>query len=65
MKNLAVNIKIIGVVIGVVVSTQSITTLPWWTFVIPVAGLGIVIGLKKIDINFFGIGFLAGFMVWF
>jgi hypothetical protein len=39
--------------------------LPWWSFSVPVAISGALSNLKKWNFNAFGIGFTAGFFVWF
>ena len=47
-----------------IVATKMIEGIPWWSFVVPVLGLGIVLTLKKWKAAFFLTGFLTGFIVW-
>lgn len=37
---------------------------PWWTFVIPVIGLGVVMAIKRWKVSVFLAGFIPGFVVW-
>src|SRR6516225_11416974 len=37
---------------------------PWWTFVVPVVILGVVVGLVKWKVPAFAIGFITGFIIW-
>src|ERR1044072_5277707 len=65
MKKYTEAIKIILLIICLVWVTKSIEMLPWWSFVIPVLLFGVVISIKKWRVAGFGIGFIAGFIIWF
>ena len=56
--------KTILLVFILVILTRMIGTLPWWSFVVPVGILGVVITLKNWDVACFAIGFIAGFIIW-
>ena len=43
---------------------QSVSVLPWWTFVIPVFLIGILMSKKEVNKMPFFTGFLAGFILW-
>lgn len=43
---------------------QSLTALPWFTFVIPCFFIGVYMGKKEVNKIPFFTGFLAGFLVW-
>ncbi|MBL7728001.1 MAG: hypothetical protein JNM68_09960 [Dinghuibacter sp.] len=43
---------------------QSLTMLPWYTFVIPCFFIGVYMGKKEVNKMPFFTGFLAGFLVW-
>jgi hypothetical protein len=59
--------KIINLLILVFVSigVQILTFLPWWSFLVSVFILGIVLPLEKWRVSSFRSGFVAGFLVWF
>jgi hypothetical protein len=59
------NIKSILIIIILVVLTSIIGSLPWWSFVIPVLILGMIITFRKWNVSTFPIGFLSGFIIWF
>jgi hypothetical protein len=58
------SIKTIFILVPVIIATNSIIILPWWSFVIPVLVVGVVITKKEWKVACFPIGFLAGFLVW-
>ena len=58
------NIKTLLITISLLLVAQMIDRLPWWSFVIPVLAFGVLISVKKWEISAFGIGFVAGFLVW-
>lgn len=58
------NLKATIIIVLILVATRMIGSLPWWSFVVPVLILGIVLALKKWQVSGFGPGFLAGFLVW-
>lgn len=43
---------------------KSFTWLPWWSFVVPIWALGIVISLRKGPVAGFPVGFITGFLIW-
>ena len=45
-------------------ASQMFTILPWWSFLIPVFLLGVILPLEKWKISSFILGFSAGFLVW-
>lgn len=53
------------IIFAIVMITRMIEVLPWWSFIIPVLALGIVITVRKWPVPGFAIGFLSGFMIWF
>jgi hypothetical protein len=63
-KNVFDNIKTILIII-LTTLTCLIESLPWWSFVIPVVILGIIITFRTWDVLIFPIGFLSGFITWF
>lgn len=54
-----------GMLFFVIIITKSIHTVPWWSFIVPVILLGMVLKLRNWDIPYFLIGFVAGFLIWF
>jgi hypothetical protein len=63
-KSAAINIKTALLLFPVIVLTKLVDSLPWWSFVIPVLALGIIITLKKWNVSCFIVGFLTGFLIW-
>jgi len=63
-KNMLNNIKILALTIILIILTRLMGILPWWSFIIPVVALGIVMTIKKWSRAGFGLGFLAGFLTW-
>ena len=63
-KKNAENLKTVLLVFILVIFTRMIRGLPWFTFVVPVAILGLVITLKKWEVPCFAIGFITGFVIW-
>jgi EamA domain-containing membrane protein RarD len=59
------NIGLSLALVLVIILTKQSQELPWWSFVIPVTGIGVVVRLKKWNISSFPIGFLIGFFIWF
>lgn len=59
------NIITIVVIILILVSINMTNCFPWWGFSVFVLLFGAIISFKKWKINFFLIGFLSGFFVWF
>jgi hypothetical protein len=43
---------------------KSIEWLPWWSFVVPLIGLGCYAGIKQWRIRSFAVGFITGFLIW-
>jgi len=64
MRNKKHSVKTFFITIVIVFVTGLIDSLPWWSFIIPIALLGILLNLLKWNINSFSIGFLAGFIIW-
>lgn len=64
-ENVKYNLMILLLTVGILLLTRIITVFPWWSFVLPIFILGIVIQKKKWKVNSFWMGFLAGFIVWF
>jgi hypothetical protein len=58
--------KIITLVIVILVSTvaQMMVFVPWWSFLVPVFLLGLLLPLEKWNVSPFITGFAAGFLVW-
>jgi hypothetical protein len=63
-KNTKANLFAVSAVILVILITKSVSILPWWFFIVPVLGTGILIGLKKWKVSVFIAGFTAGFLTW-
>ena len=59
--------KIIAFAIVILVSlaVQLVPFLPWWTFLMPIFLVGVVLPLERWKISPFLMGFVAGFLVWF
>jgi len=57
-------IKSILILIPIIIITGLIDRLPWWSFVVPVFIVGLLIGYLQWNIPTFTVGFLAGFIVW-
>ena len=59
--------KVIILIILIIVSIsfQMLAYLPWWSFLIAVFLLGIILPLKKWQVSSFRMGFLVGFLTWF
>jgi hypothetical protein len=54
----------IAILILVSISIQLLTILPWWSFLIAVFLLGMILPLKKWNVSAFLIGFASGFLAW-
>ena len=63
-KRSADNLKTILLLLLIITATRLTGGIPWWSFVIPVLLLGIIITLKGWKVASFLIGFSAGFIVW-
>lgn len=50
--------------IGTSLSVNLMYNLPWWSFLIPIFILGLILPLKKWNIQAFMYGFTAGALVW-
>lgn len=59
------NIKTVILLLAIVIGTGMIESIPWWSFVVPVLALGVVITIRKWKTSFFLMGFLSGFLAWF
>ena len=46
------------------IATNLIEDLPWWSFVVPIFISGVFISFQNIKVPGFLIGFFAGFFVW-
>lgn len=44
--------------------TCTITSIPWWSFVIPCIVSGMLFPFKKLGLSPFSIGLISGFTVW-
>ncbi|MDP1800259.1 MAG: hypothetical protein Q8L81_02820 [Bacteroidota bacterium] len=58
--------KILALTIVVLISTviQIVAILPWWSFLIPIFFLGILLPMEKWKVSSFPTGFFSGFLVW-
>jgi hypothetical protein len=63
-KNILDALKTISLIVVLMILTGMINGLPWWSFVIPVSILGVIISYRKWNVPGFAVGFIAGFMVW-
>jgi hypothetical protein len=63
-KNAFYNIKTMLIIIILVVLIRMIGILPWWSFVIPVIILGMVITFRAWHVSGFIVGFLSGLITW-
>lgn len=61
MKN---NIIVLPLCVLLICITRQFSVLPWWSFVVPVLILGVVLSYKGWKIAAFPVGMLAGFLVW-
>lgn len=64
-KNKNDTIKAVLILLVVILSTKMIDSLPWWSFVVPVSLVGLLITFLKWKIPVFAVGFSVGFIVWF
>ncbi|MFT5822322.1 MAG: hypothetical protein ACI8ZM_003578 [Crocinitomix sp.] len=60
MKNIGVFILLIAVSFSV----NTIHSLPWWSFVVPIFLLGLILPLAKWNVHAFIWSFFAGAVVW-
>jgi hypothetical protein len=51
-------------IIVVSIFVQTISIFPWWSFLLPIFFIGIILPLEKWKIHAFLYGFFAGFLVW-
>lgn len=58
------NLKSLLILLLLISGIRSIPYLPWWSFTIAVAITGTMINYRAWKTSFFGIGFLAGFILW-
>lgn len=63
-KNTFNNLKTLIITIILVTLTGMVDLLPWWSFVIPVAILGMFVSFRTWKVSGFRIGFLSGFIIW-
>jgi hypothetical protein len=63
-KNFADNLKAMLILIILIVALGQITRLPWWSFVIPVIVLGLVLTVSHWKVSYFLTGFLSGALSW-
>jgi len=63
-KNKSDTIKTFLLILPVEIGMQKIESLPWWSFVLPVMILGVILTLKKWNFRGFAVGFAAGFIIW-
>lgn len=59
------NIKSCVILLLIIITFSSISTLPWWSFLVPVFISGIIAKYLNWIISSFFIGFLCGFISWF
>ncbi|MFK7787519.1 MAG: hypothetical protein AB8B56_20515 [Crocinitomicaceae bacterium] len=52
------------IVAAIVVFVPSFTDFPWWSYLIPLFVLGILLPLQKWRVQAFLTAFLAGFLTW-
>lgn len=58
------NIKALLITATLLLITQLFSFIPWWGFVIPVLGFGLLISNRSWQVSAFTVGFAAGFIVW-
>lgn len=59
-----VNIKIFFLLWPVLVLVKLVEIIPWWSFIVPVLLIGILVSRRYKKVASFAIGFWAGFLVW-
>lgn len=64
-KNIIDTVKTISLILVIIMLTGMIDGLPWWSFVVPVLILGVIISYRKWNVAGFAVGFIAGFIIWF
>jgi hypothetical protein len=47
-----------------IILIQWLNVISWWSFLIPVFVIGILVGWKKLKVESFLCGFIAGFFAW-
>lgn len=57
-------IKTFCCLIPLIILTRMIATIPWWSFVIPVALFGTFITFRQWQVATFFTGFLSGLVIW-
>ncbi|MCW3101565.1 MAG: hypothetical protein JWO09_5 [Bacteroidetes bacterium] len=58
------NLKSLVIVIVLMLLSGFIDALPWWFFIVPVIGFGIVTALAEWEVSAFTVGCAGGFIVW-
>jgi hypothetical protein len=58
------NLKAIVFTIIVICISLTFQSLPWWSFAVPVVGVGIILAYLKWPVSGFTPGFWAGFIIW-
>jgi hypothetical protein len=63
-RNTSDNVKAFLITSVLVIGTCMVTSLPWWSFVVPVLIFGIVIAFLGWKVAGFPVGFISGFVIW-
>ena len=58
------NIRTALLLFPLIILVKMVGQFPWWSFVIPVVGIGMLITLWKWKVSCFATGFLTGFTIW-
>ena len=58
------NLKAAVVLLFLLLVTRMISSLPWWSFIVPVLIFGIIVSIRKWQVAGFAVGFICGFVIW-
>ena len=58
------NLKSLLTLLVITLVVRLLPGIPWWSCVVPVIVAGLIMKLRHWQTSFFGIGFLAGFLLW-
>jgi hypothetical protein len=57
--------KVAGSLFLLLTLLPNVPFIPWWSFVVPVFILGIIIARRRWKVKSFAVGFITGFITWF
>lgn len=60
----AANVKTALLLFAIILLIKLFDAIPWWSFVLPVVGLGMLASARGWKVSGFATGFLTGFVIW-